>query len=76
MENIVEKGEIAQNEQFQLFPQCFPKACLSIVLKWVYMEERVKNLACLVQGKQWRWFRSDKNGTKLSKRVENTVGKG
>ena len=22
-ENIVEKGEIAQNEQFHLFPQCF-----------------------------------------------------
>ena len=25
MENIVEKGEIAQKEQFHLFPQCFPK---------------------------------------------------
>ena len=24
-ENIVEKGEIAQNEQFHFFPQCFPK---------------------------------------------------
>ena len=24
--NIVEKGEIAQNEQFHLFPQCFPIA--------------------------------------------------
>ena len=23
-ENIVEKGEIARNEQFLLFPQCFP----------------------------------------------------
>ena len=23
LENIVEKGEIAQNEQFHLFPQCF-----------------------------------------------------
>ena len=22
-ENIVEKGEMAQNEQFHLFPQCF-----------------------------------------------------
>ena len=22
-ENIVEKGQTAQNEQFQLFPQCF-----------------------------------------------------
>ena len=26
MENIVGKGEIAHFEQFQLFPQCFPKA--------------------------------------------------
>ena len=24
LENIVEKGEIARNEQFLLFPQCFP----------------------------------------------------
>ena len=23
LENTVEKGEIAQNEQFHLFPQCF-----------------------------------------------------
>ena len=29
VENIVEKGEIACNEQFLLFPQCFQK--LSIV---------------------------------------------
>ena len=42
MENIVEKGEIAQNEQFHLFPRCFPKAFSFTVLKWVYMEERVK----------------------------------
>ena len=26
IENIVEKGEIAQNEQFHFFPQCFSKA--------------------------------------------------
>ena len=32
-ENIVEKGEIAQNEQFHLFPQCFPKAIFFKVLK-------------------------------------------
>ena len=29
VENIVEKGEIARNEQFLLFPQCFQK--LSVV---------------------------------------------
>ena len=26
IENIVESGESAQNEQFHFFPQCFPKA--------------------------------------------------
>ena len=24
----MEKGEIAQNEQFHLFPQCFPSICI------------------------------------------------
>ena len=43
MENIVEKVEIAHFEQFPFFPQCFPKAFFFNVLKWVYMEERVKN---------------------------------
>ena len=33
MENIAEKGEIAQFEQFHLFPQCFPKAFFFDVLK-------------------------------------------
>ena len=27
VENTVGKGEIARNEQFLLFPQCFQKAC-------------------------------------------------
>ena len=39
--NIVEKGEIAQNGQFHLFRQCFPKAFFFSVLKWVYTEEKV-----------------------------------
>ena len=33
MENIVKKSEIAQNEQFHLFSQCFPGAFLFNVLK-------------------------------------------
>ena len=41
--NIVEKGEIAHLEQFQLFPQCFPKVFLFNVLQQVYMEERVND---------------------------------
>ena len=40
-ENVVAKSEIAHFEQFQLFPQCFPKAFSLNVLKWVYMEKRV-----------------------------------
>ena len=27
IENTVGKGEIARDEQFLLFPQCFPKTC-------------------------------------------------
>ena len=38
IENIMEKREIAH------FPQCFPEAFFFIVLKLVYMEERVKKL--------------------------------
>ena len=40
-ENTVGKGEIARNEQFLLFPQCFQKACFPgeskgvIVWEWV-----------------------------------------
>ena len=41
MEKNVENGEIAQDEQFHLFPQCFPKAFSLNVLKREYMEERV-----------------------------------
>ena len=28
LENTVDKGEIARNEQFLLFPQCFQATCL------------------------------------------------
>ena len=41
VENTVGKGEIARNEQFLLFPQCFQKACFPgaskgvIVWEWV-----------------------------------------
>ena len=38
MENIVEKGEIAQFEQFHLFSQYFPKVFIFFnVLKWAYI---------------------------------------
>ena len=38
VENIVGKGEIAHNEQFLLFPQCFQKQAILDVSKWVLME--------------------------------------
>ena len=48
-------------EQFLLFPQCFQKACFPGASKGVIV---------------WEWVKFDENGRKLSKRVENTVGKG
>ena len=42
IENIVGKGEIAQYEQFHLFPQCFHKAFFLDVIKLLYMKEKVK----------------------------------
>ena len=42
MKSIVGKGDIAQNEQYHLFPQCFPKVFFFNVLTSVYMKERVK----------------------------------
>ena len=44
IENIFEKGEIAHFERFHRFLQCFIKAIFFIVLKWVYMKERVNML--------------------------------
>ena len=41
VENTVGKGEIARNEQFLLFPQCFQKACLPGTLKGVVVWEWV-----------------------------------
>ena len=38
VENIVGKGEIARNEQFLLFPQCFQKLSVVDTPKWVTME--------------------------------------
>ena len=41
VENIVGKGEIARNEQFLLFPQCFQKLSIVDASKWVSMEQGV-----------------------------------
>ena len=42
VENTVGKGEIARNEQFLLFPQCFQKTCTIDTLKPGLVWERVK----------------------------------
>ena len=45
VENTVGKGEIARDEQFLLFPQCFQKACFPGASKGVIVWEWVKSLA-------------------------------
>ena len=45
VENTVRKGEIARNEQFLLFPQCFQKACFPEASKVVIVWEWVKPLS-------------------------------
>ena len=42
VENTVSKGEIAHNDQFLLFPQCFQKACFPGASKSVIVWEWVK----------------------------------
>ena len=62
------KGEIARNEQFLLFPQCFQKAYFPGASKGVI---------------EWEWvkefgddnFKFDENGRKFYERVQITVGK-
>ena len=44
LENSVGKGEIAHDEQFLLFPQCFQKTCTVDMLKPGLVWERIKPL--------------------------------
>ena len=60
VENTVGKGEIARYEQFLLFPQCFQKALQTTVFSKGFADDN---------------FKFYENGIKLSKWVENTVGK-
>ena len=66
------KGEIAHYEQFLVFAQCFQKACFPGVSKGVIVWEWVNPLKVFADDN----FKFDENGRKLSKPVENTVGKG
>ena len=63
VENTVGKREIARDEQFLLFPQCFQKACFPWVSKGVIAWEWVKPFPTLVFP------------CLLCKSFENTVGK-
>ena len=51
VENTVGKGEIARNEQFLLFPQCFQKACFlgasKGVIVWEWVNYKNKHLNSL-----------------------------
>ena len=44
VENTVGKGEIARDEQFLLFPQCFQKACFPGASKGVIVWDWVERL--------------------------------
>ena len=59
VENTVGKGEIALNEQFLLFPQCFQKAYFPGASKGVIVWEWIKLfLVQLFAKKTWRYCRS------------------
>ena len=45
VENTVRKGEIARNEQFLLFSQCFQTACIPEASKGIIVWEWVKVLS-------------------------------
>ena len=72
VENIVRKGEIASNEQFLLFLQCF--------LPYMVLIFHTRCTLILDSSKLNEFaddnFKVDENGRKFSKWVENTVGKG
>ena len=77
-ENIVRKGEIACNKQFLLFSQCFlPYRALIFHLKCTLTHYQMTNFT-FSKLKEFadNDFKFDENGRKLSKRVENSVGKG
>ena len=41
VENIVGKGENAGNQHFLLFPQCFLKGTLKVVIVWERVDKRL-----------------------------------
>ena len=81
VEKTVGKREIARDEQFLFFPQCFQKACFSGASKGVIVWEWVNSLPNDIFFTKLKAFADDKvNVAKmmiaLFNRIENTVGKG
>ena len=83
VENTVGKGEIARNEQFLLFPQCFQKACCPGASKGVIVWEWFNPVP---HGEFLNWFKlkefaddkinEDEKFNFVVGWVENMVGKG
>ena len=83
VENTVGKGEVAHYEQFLLFPQCFQMVSLcGKGLKGFFPEPLTRYQTTNFRPFQMKKrfaddnFKFGKNGRKLSKWLENTVGKG
>ena len=77
-ENTVAKGEIARNEQFLLFQQCFlpfEKIVGKGVDVGVFPKQQILESSKLKESADEN-FEFDENGRNFSSRVENTMGKG
>ena len=70
----MERGEIARNEQFHLYLQCF----FAIYILKPFNPLPDNKILDSSKPKEFADgnFKFDENGRKLSKRVENTVGNG
>ena len=84
VEDIVEKGENAVYQHFLLFPQCFQRVLyfsqgrlkLGVCGKGLTHYQTTNSDSAKLKKFADDNFKFDENGRKLSKRVENTVGKG
>ena len=72
VKNTLGKAEIARNEQFLLFPQCFQKTCTAGTFYPGLVWEGVITRIRIADDK----FNFDENGRKFIKLLENTEGKG
>ena len=73
VENSVGKGEIAHNEEFLLFPQCFQKACFPGASKDVIVWEWVKMLSAICSNLDQSKILSSVNGLTFSQTTNFTL---